>query len=193
MKEKFLLGFNYWASHAGLYMWRRYDKNVVENDLSHLKDYRVNTLRVFPLWPDFQPLTKIRFCNTNAASVTSFNMRTGDKPLIYQKFPESGLDENQVENFKHLLATAKANGMQVVVSFITGWMSGRKLVPDPFIERDLIKDPEVVLYQCAFIKDLISEIKDFDNIIAYEPGNETNCLSYEVNQHKQDALNRSNE
>ena len=38
-------------------------------------------------------------------------------------------------------------------------------------------DPEVILYECAFIRDLIFEIKDFDNVVAYEPGNETNCLN----------------
>ena len=184
MKEKFLLGVNYWASHAGLYTWRLYDKNVVEKDLSMLSSYGVNTIRIFPLWPDFQPLTEIRFCNAKAGEATAFKMRTDDKPLVYQKFPESGLDEKQVENLKHLLTTARENGLKVVISLITGWMSGRKLVPDPFISKDLIKDPEVVLYQCAFIRDLISEIKGFDNIIAYEPGNETNCLSYEVDQYE---------
>lgn len=184
MKEKFLLGFNYWASHAGLYMWRLYNKDVVEKDLRLLSSHGVNTIRIFPLWPDFQPLTEIRFCNAKAGEATSFKMRTDDKPLVYQKFPESGLNEKQVENLKHLLTTAQENGLQVVISLITGWMSGRKLVPDPFISKDLIKDPEVVLYQCAFIRDLISEIKGFDNIIAYEPGNETNCLSYDVDQYE---------
>lgn len=183
-KQEFLLGVNYWASNAGLYMWRRYDRTVVENDFKLLRSHGVNTIRVFPLWSDFQPLTEIRFCNERAAQATSFKMRIGDKPLVYQKFPESGLDEKQVENMKHLLSVAQENGLQVVISLITGWMSGRKLVPDPFISKDLIKDPEVVLYQCAFIKDLISEIKEFENIVAYEPGNETNCLSYEVNEYE---------
>ncbi len=111
-------------------------------------------------------------------------MRKRDKPLVYQKFPESGLDETQVENFKHLLSTAQENGLQVIVSFITGWMSGRKLVPDLFISRDSVRDPEVILYECAFIRDLISEIKDFDNVVAYEPGNETNCLNLDVSPYE---------
>ena len=138
MKEKFLLGVNYWASHAGLYTWRLYDKKVVEEDLRLLSSYGVNTIRIFPLWPDFQPLTEIRFCNAKAGEATAFKMRTDDKPLVYQKFPESGLDEKQVENLKHLLTTAQENGLKVVISLITGWMSGRKLVPDPFISKDLI-------------------------------------------------------
>ena len=68
MKEKFLLGFNYWASHAGLYMWRLYNFDVVEKDLRLLSTHGVNTIRIFPLWPDFQPLTDIRFCNAKLGS-----------------------------------------------------------------------------------------------------------------------------
>ena len=184
MKKEFLLGFNYWASHAGLYTWRQYDPIVVERDFKTLRAYGVNTIRIFPLWSDFQPLTEIRFCNERAAQTAPFKMRTSDTPLLYQKFPDSGLDEKQVENMRHLLSAAKENGLKVIVSLVTGWMSGRKLVPQPFMSKDLVKDPEVVLYQCAFIKDLISEIKGFDNVIAYEPGNETNCLSYEVNEYE---------
>ena len=82
MKEDFLLGVNYWSSHAGLYMWRRYDEGIVEKDLQMLRSYGVNTLRIFPLWPDFQPLTEMRFCNTQAAERGSFRMRTGDQPLV---------------------------------------------------------------------------------------------------------------
>ena len=182
MRQEFLLGCNYWASNSGIYMWRNYDECVVEKDLRFLSSYGVDTIRIFPLWPDFQPLNKLIFCNERAAKCFSFGMRTGDEPLLYQKYPDSGLDEKQVKNMRHLLSVAKGCGMKVIVSIITGWMSGRKLVPTPFESRDLIKDSEVVLYECAFIKDLISAIKDFDNIIAYEPGNETNCLSYEVDE-----------
>lgn len=108
MQEKeFMLGCNYWASHAGIYMWRNYDKNVIEKDLQLLSEYGVNTLRVFPLWCDFQPLTEVIFCDDNPENFSSFRMRTGDKPLLYQKYPDSGLDEKQVDNFKHFLSVAQ--------------------------------------------------------------------------------------
>ena len=55
----FQLGCNYWASHAGVYMWRNWDRAVVEADLARLSRCGVNVLRVFPLWPDFQPLTRL--------------------------------------------------------------------------------------------------------------------------------------
>ena len=184
MNDKYWIGCNYWASNLGIYMWKNYDKKIIRKDMRTLSAHGVNCIRVFPLWPDFQPLTEIRFVNSNANTYFPFRMRTGDKPLPFQKYPNSGLCEEQVANFKHLLSTAEEFGIKVIVSIVTGWMSGRKLVPDPFISRDLVKDAEVVLYECAFIKDLIGEIKDHKNIIAYEPGNETNCLSYEMNQYE---------
>ena len=180
--NKYLIGCNYWASNLGIYMWKNYDKKIIRKDMRLLSSHGVNCIRVFPLWPDFQPLTEIRFVNAGADTYFPFKMRTGDKPLPFQKFPNSGLNEEQVANFKHLLTTAEEFGIKVIVSIVTGWMSGRKLVPEPFISRDLVKDSEVVLYECAFIKDLIGEIKEHKNIIAYEPGNETNCLSFEVDR-----------
>lgn len=177
-----LIGCNYWASNSAIYMWRNYDKEVIEKDVKLLSSYGVNCLRVFPLWPDFQPLTSMRFVTAAADERTCFKMRTGDLPLALNKFPDSGLAPEQVENFKHFLSVTEKYNVKVIVSFITGWMSGRKLVPEPFIDRDLVKDAEVVLYECAFIRDLIGEIKDCKSIIAYEPGNETNCLSFEVDK-----------
>ena len=176
-----LIGCNYWASNLAIYMWKKYDKQVIEDDMKILSSHGVNCIRVFPLWPDFQPLEEMRFVNKNADIRFPFKMRKGDTPLELCKF-ESGLDEDQVANFKHLLTTAEKYDIKVIVSFVTGWMSGRKLVPQPFISRDLVNDAEVVLYECAFIRDMIGEIKDHKNIIAYEPGNETNCLSYEINR-----------
>lgn len=183
-QSDFLLGCNYWASNAGVYMWRNYEKSVVENDLKFLAAHGINTIRIFPLWPDFQPLNKLIFCNEGVGKTCSFGMRKDEEALIYQKYPDSGLDETQVENMRHLLSVAKNNGINVILSIITGWMSGRKFVPTAFIGRDLIKDAEVMLYECAFVKDLISAVKDFDNIIAYEPGNETNCLSYDITDYE---------
>ena len=55
----FAIGCNYWASNAGIYMWRRWDAACVKDDLQALKALGMNALRVFPLWPDFQPLERL--------------------------------------------------------------------------------------------------------------------------------------
>ena len=59
---KIEIGCNYWASHAGMYMWRDWREDVVERDFAKLSELGITMLRVFPLWPDFQPVTQLRGC-----------------------------------------------------------------------------------------------------------------------------------
>ena len=54
---EFFVGCNYWAKNAGMYMWRRWRPDVVEQEVAELAKNGVEVMRVFPLWPDFQPLT----------------------------------------------------------------------------------------------------------------------------------------
>ena len=35
---KFFVGVNYWASHAGMFMWRNWDEAIVDNDLKKLSE-----------------------------------------------------------------------------------------------------------------------------------------------------------
>ena len=57
--DEFLLGANYLASNAGINMWREFDPEVVERDFALLREYGMNIIRVFPLWPDFQPVISL--------------------------------------------------------------------------------------------------------------------------------------
>jgi endo-1,4-beta-mannosidase len=52
----FHLGCNYWASHAGTRMWADWQPEVVERDFKLLAESGLQTIRIFPLWPDFQPI-----------------------------------------------------------------------------------------------------------------------------------------
>ena len=56
---KFLIGSNYWGSHAGTHTWRDWRPEVIADDLRLLEEAGVQVIRVFPLWPDFQPLTQL--------------------------------------------------------------------------------------------------------------------------------------
>ena len=58
-KGEFLTGCNYWASDSGMLMWRRWNPATVERDVAELAQNGVSVMRVFPLWPDFQPLTRL--------------------------------------------------------------------------------------------------------------------------------------
>lgn len=170
MKE-FMTGCNYWASNAGMLMWRDFDAETVEKDLALLSSFGVDTLRVFPLWSDFQPVE-----NTFTRAPLAYRMH--GKPVTRKDV----LDENQLKNFAYLLDTAEKYGMRVVVSLLTGWMSGRLFAPSFLLGRNLLTDPEAVLWECGFIKAFVSAFRHRKCIAAWEPGNECNCLDYSVNE-----------
>ena len=52
----FTLGCNYWASHAGTNMWKDWRPDVVEAVLKQISNAGIQIIRVFPIWPDFQPI-----------------------------------------------------------------------------------------------------------------------------------------
>ena len=55
--DNFLVGCNYWSSEAGIRMWHDWSVEAVEKDFAVLKESGVNTVRLFPLWSDFQPVS----------------------------------------------------------------------------------------------------------------------------------------
>lgn len=170
---EFLLGVNYWASNAGLFTWRNFDATVVEKDFKLLSENGVNTIRVFPSWDVFQPITDTYGCKE------TFRFRVGETPVEYTDFPNSGLSKPALENFKTLLNLAEKYNLKVIVALITGWMSGRRFMPDAIKHLNPITDPKAVNFECRFIKDFIAETKNYKQIIAWEPGNECNAMSLE--------------
>ena len=93
--EYFRTGCNYWASHAGMMMWRNWNGEQVEKDLDALAGHGVEILRVFPLWPDFQPIT-VRSGNRGRFVEWAQN----DGPFSN---PE-GVDEEMLLRFRFLCA-----------------------------------------------------------------------------------------
>lgn len=181
-KKEFLVGCNYWASNAGCFMWKHFDEEVVRKDLAYLASYGVNCIRVFPTWDDFQPIMENPIPHSPYFDKFSFRTRVNDKVMLGEAFPESGLSLQKLEEFKKMLDIAKEYGMKVIVAFITGWMSGRRFIPEALRGKDVLTDPTAILWECRFIKDMISQIKHYDNIIGWEPGNECNCLSYDADE-----------
>ena len=43
---EFMLGCNYWASHAGIDMWKNWDEDVVRRDLKLLSENGINILDI---------------------------------------------------------------------------------------------------------------------------------------------------
>ena len=56
ISKHFFTGINYWGSKDAINMWETFDAESIEKDFRVLTDYGITHLRVFPLWPVFQPL-----------------------------------------------------------------------------------------------------------------------------------------
>jgi len=164
---EFFVGCNYWARHAGMYMWSNWRPDVVERELSELAKYGVRVLRVFPLWPDFQPLTG--------------NCRAGGayKGFLQNNGPlqnHAAVDEEMMRRFRFFCDVAQKNDIKLIVGIITGWMSGRQFVPNVFEEKNVLVDPEAVMWETRFTKYFVEQLKDHPAIAAWDYGNECNCM-----------------
>lgn len=168
----FLTGCNYWASHAGTAMWSDWRPAEVERDLKQLKEAGMNYLRVFPLWPDFQPLALLR--------------KHGGRPVEYRyddgqamekdRMVKAGMSREAIQRFDEFLLLAGKYELKVIVGLITGWMSGRLFVPTALEGRDILTDPVSIMWQVRFVRCFVGHFKESKEIIAWELGNECNCM-----------------
>ncbi|MBR4653861.1 MAG: cellulase family glycosylhydrolase [Kiritimatiellae bacterium] len=165
---EFFIGCNYWAKNAGMYMWSQWDRETVEKELAALASYGVTVMRVFPLWSDFQPLTGD--CR-GGGEYRSFRFRD-NKPLPN----EAGVDPVMIGRFRTFCDIAERNGIRLVVGIVTGWMSGRHFVPPVFERRNVLVDPDAIMWQTRFVRHFVRELKDHPAIVAWDYGNECNCM-----------------
>lgn len=163
----FRIGCNYWASHAGVKMWSRWNAAQVEKDLDALADNGISVLRIFPLWPDFQPLTaRYEWAGTFR------EWAQNDGPLNNP----ACVDDEMMRRFRDFCRMAERRNMKLVVGLLTGWMSGRLFAP-PALERlNLVTDPTARMWEVRFVRHFVRETKDCAAIAAWDLGNECNCL-----------------
>lgn len=168
----FVIGANYWASHAGTFMWRDWQEDVVDTDFARLSQGGLQLLRVFPLWSDFQPI----HCLRRGHGETS-EFRHGETPLPDDPAGQCGVSEIMIERFEKMCDLAARHKLDLVVGLITGWMSGRLFVPPALEGLNHITDPASILWQIRFITILVSRLRHHPTIRAWDLGNECNCLA----------------
>ncbi len=168
----FTIGCNYWASHAGTAMWSDWRPAVVEKDMRRMAIAGLQVLRVFPLWPIFQPLTLLRGYQGH-----SQEYRHGEEPLPETEAGQDGLSEEALLRFAWLADCAARHRLKLLVSLITGWMSGRLFVPPALEGRNLITDPEAMMWQVRFARGFVRRFAAHPSIVAWDLGNECNCLA----------------
>lgn len=173
---EFMIGCNYWDGANGTDMWRKFNVDVITADIKALAATGVKYMRVFPNWRDFQPVMKLYawqgaergYCDYDENPITS----------------ETGVDPKQIENFKTFAKICDENGIKLIVSVVTGWMSGRLFLPRALDGKNPISDPEVLMWTARFIKGFVNGVKDCKNIVMWDLGNESNSLGPAKNRYE---------
>ena len=167
----FIVGCNYWASHAGTAMWSDWRPEVVEDDLRRLAGAGLQVLRVFPLWPDFQPLTLLR-----AGQGQPYEFRFGEEPLPDTEVGQAGISQEMLDRFRVFADLADRYGLKLVVGLVTGWMSGRLFVPPALEGLNVLTDPLAIQWQVRLVRTLVRKFKGHPAVLAWDLGNECNVM-----------------
>lgn len=163
----FTVGCNWWASHAGTAMWHDWRPEVVEADFAQMAAAGVETVRLFPLWPDFQPLTLLRGGHGQPREY-----RHGEQPLP----DRSGTDPVMLERLAYVCATAHRHGIGTIIGLVTGWMSGRYFAPPALLHLNAITDPEALLWQVRLVRAIVGHLREAPGVAAWDLGNECNVM-----------------
>ena len=168
MKE-FMIGCNYWASNAGIEMWRNWDENSIRSDFEILSKNGVEYLRVFPVWRDFQPVCPLY---DGLGKMREYRINE-------DKIPENKyyLDENMLKRFEKFCDIAEEFNLKLIVGIITGWMSGRLFIPPAVYDKNLYTDPTALMFELKFIEGFVGRMKNKASICGWDLGNECNCMS----------------
>jgi len=169
---KFLIGANYWASHAGTNMWRDWQADVIDNDFEKLSEAGIKTLRVFPLWSDFQPVNGL-YGGHGILREYAF----GEDSLPETTEGQAGMSGIALDRFQEFCGIANKYGIKFVVGLITGWMSGRLYTPPVLHGKNVLTDPEAILWEVRFIRCFVERFKNEKAVAAWDLGNECNCMA----------------
>lgn len=168
----YVTGVNYWASNAGIKMWSDFDEKAIDSDFARLASLKMDIVRLFPLWSDFQPVHQLYGGCGNLVE-----RRFGDDTM----FPDTyagrvGVDEKMLDRFEKVLRLAEKHGLKVTVGLVTGWMSGRLFVPPILEGKPLTTDTTAIRMAMDFIRVFVSRFKDDPVIVGWTSGNETDCI-----------------
>lgn len=139
-------GANYTPSQGWFHHWLDFDLDAVRADLDSIAGLGLDHIRVFPLWPLFQP------------NRTLIRPRAVEQLVqLADAAAERGLDIN-------------VDGLQGHLSsfdFLPAWTQ-------TWHRRNLFTDPEVVAAQAQYLRTLASALADRPNFIGMTIGNEIN-------------------
>ena len=152
-------------------MWREdeWDEASVEKDIAALAAHGVELMRVFPTWSEFQPLMREKKFQAKHGTI----LREGTDEEIVDPL---WLDPGAMGRFATLCDMAARHGVRLMVSLVTGWMSGRLFAPRIVENMNLITDPEALMWEGRFARAFVRRMRGHPAIIAWDLGNECNCM-----------------
>ena len=174
---KLALGVNYWASHAAVEMWRKWDAKEVEKDFAVLKEHGLTLLRVFPNWRDFQPIVEVHSNSNGYDKPRETHIKTTEEPRPDTPEGYAGVDPVMMDRFAEFCDLADKYGIQFVVCIMTGQMTSRLFVPPALDRMNLYADPYALKWEGRFYEYFVRRFRDRKCIVAWETGNETRILS----------------
>ncbi|NLE13352.1 MAG: hypothetical protein GX628_06705 [Clostridiales bacterium] len=169
--NKFWVGVNYWCSRNSINMWEDWSAEAVEEDFKRLSSHGVRALRMFLVWPVFQPLKAIW------ANMKIYEYRMGEEPLPDTEAGRAGVSEEACGHFAEFCALADKYNLKLIVGLLTGHMSFRFYWPDAFQGRNFLSDPTLIKWEVRFVRYFVKRFRDQPSIIAWDLGNECNCLA----------------
>jgi len=172
---KLIIGLNYWASDNATRMWKHWHPESIEKDLEALERCGIRLLRVFPLWPDFQPIRLLQYGGSSQAT-TDREVCLGEDELPLPDTPagRAGLDETMLRRFREFCDIAERHRIRLIVAIMTVHMTGRHFVPPAMENRDIFSDPFALKWEMKFYDGFVRALKDHPAIAAWETGNEMN-------------------
>ncbi len=170
ISKGFFTGVNYWGSKDAINMWENFDEASIEADLKVLSDCGITHLRVFPLWPVFQPLKSLY----GPQKVYEYGL--GEAPLPDTEAGRAGVSEEACQKFEIFCKLCEKYNLKLIVALITGHMSFRLYTPPAFEGMDLLSDPTVMKWQRRFVKYFVKRFKSSPAIVGWDLGNEVNSL-----------------
>lgn len=170
ISNSFFTGLNYWGSKEAINMWQNFDSESIEKDLELMSKAGITHLRVFPLWPVFQPLCALY------GQESLYEYSFGEDPLPDTPAGKAGVSEEACQKFETFCKLADKYSIKIIVALITGHMSFRTYNPPAFDGKALLIDPTVIKWQRKFVKYFVSRFKNENCIVAWDLGNEPNNL-----------------